>query len=108
MEKFSAYRVEWLDFWWIYCFTQKIFQDPGTGIQVCLTDHFQPITQYIIQQPFLTPVPPIGSDFLAKATLPLRLIFGAVRTALLLLLVPVYIVLVPGLCTIFVSFLKYT
>ncbi|KAF9469103.1 hypothetical protein BDZ94DRAFT_1245371 [Collybia nuda] len=61
------------------------YRDPGTGIQ-----------------PFLTPIPPLGSDFLAKATLPLRLIIGLIRTTLILLLIPIYLVLVPGLCTLLV------
>ncbi|KAG5644075.1 hypothetical protein DXG03_009165 [Asterophora parasitica] len=60
------------------------YRDPGTGIQ-----------------PFLTPVPPLGSDLLAKATLPLRYVIGAVRTALVLVLLVLYVALVPGFCIIF-------
>ncbi|KAF8165440.1 hypothetical protein B0H34DRAFT_689210 [Crassisporium funariophilum] len=52
--------------------------DPGTGIK-----------------PFLTPVPPVGSELLARATLPLRFILGIVRTLLSLVLLSVYLILIP-------------
>ncbi|KAF8076287.1 hypothetical protein FPV67DRAFT_1407725 [Lyophyllum atratum] len=59
------------------------YRDPGTGIQ-----------------PFLTPVPPLGSDLLAKITLPLRYVVGVVRTILVLLLLAIYTILVSGFCII--------
>ncbi|KAF8631614.1 hypothetical protein AX15_002360 [Amanita polypyramis BW_CC] len=57
------------------------YRDPGTGIQ-----------------PFLTPVPP-STEPLANLLLPPRYILAAVRTAFILVLLAIYIVLVPGLCT---------
>lgn len=54
-------------------------------------------------QPFLTPMPPLGSDLLAKATLPLAYVIGFVRTVLVLILLLVYLTLVPGLCLVLVS-----
>ncbi|GLB33708.1 hypothetical protein LshimejAT787_0105920 [Lyophyllum shimeji] len=60
------------------------YRDPGTGIQ-----------------PFLTPVPPTGTDLLAKVTLPLRYVVGVARTTLVLALLLLYAALVPGLCIIF-------
>ncbi|KDR83847.1 hypothetical protein GALMADRAFT_54978 [Galerina marginata CBS 339.88] len=59
------------------------YRDPGTGIQ-----------------PFLTPIPPLGSDLLAKVTLPLRYTLGIVRTTLILFLALVYVTLIEGLCLI--------
>jgi len=60
------------------------YRDPGTGIQ-----------------PFLTPVPPVGSNLLANVTLPLRCILGFVRTVLVFVLLLTYVTLVEGLCLIF-------
>ncbi|KAG5716531.1 hypothetical protein E4T56_gene16317 [Termitomyces sp. T112] len=60
------------------------YRDPGTGIQ-----------------PFLTPVPPLGSDFLAKVTLPIQYTLGIVRTTLVLVLLGLYVTLVSGVCVIF-------
>ncbi|PPQ92351.1 hypothetical protein CVT25_008701 [Psilocybe cyanescens] len=60
------------------------YRDPGTGIQ-----------------PFLTPVPPLGSELLAKLTLPLRYTLAVVRTALVILLASIYVVLVKGLFLLF-------
>ncbi|KAF8913810.1 hypothetical protein CPB84DRAFT_1699095 [Gymnopilus junonius] len=59
------------------------YRDPGTGIQ-----------------PFLTPVPPLGSDILAKATLPVRYVLAIIRTTLILILGLVYVVLVRGFCLV--------
>jgi len=61
------------------------YRDPGTGIQ-----------------PFLTPVPPVGSDLLDKITLPLRFIFGVVRTTLVLVLLVVYVTIVQTLCFVLI------
>ncbi|KAG6902288.1 hypothetical protein C0995_001898 [Termitomyces sp. Mi166 len=58
--------------------------DPGTGIQ-----------------PFLTPVPPLGSDLLAEVTLPLQYAIGTVRTVLVLTLLLLYVALVSGVCALF-------
>ncbi|KAF5322698.1 hypothetical protein D9619_000453 [Psilocybe cf. subviscida] len=52
-------------------------------------------------QPFLTPVPPLGSDLLAKATLPIRYPLAVIRTALVLVLALVYVLLVQGICLVF-------
>ncbi|KAH9482933.1 hypothetical protein JR316_0005033 [Psilocybe cubensis] len=60
------------------------YRDPGTGIQ-----------------PFLTPVPPLGAEFVAKVTLPVRYILAVVRTALVLTLALIYIILVKGLFLVF-------
>lgn len=54
-------------------------------------------------QPFLTPVPPLGSEFIAKLTLPVGIILGAVRVVLILALTLVYITLVRGICLLFVN-----
>lgn len=59
------------------------YRDPGTGIQ-----------------PFLTPVPP-KSDSLGTLLLPLRYIVGVIRTAFVLCLLIIYILLVHGLCACF-------
>lgn len=47
-------------------------------------------------------MPPVGSDLLDTVTLPLRYIFGVVRTALVLLFLVVYVVFVQILCLIFI------
>lgn len=47
-------------------------------------------------------MPPVGSDLLDKVTLPLRFILGAVRTALVLVLVVVYVTIVQPLCFVLV------
>ncbi|THH17955.1 hypothetical protein EW146_g2953 [Bondarzewia mesenterica] len=57
------------------------FRDPGTGIQ-----------------PFLTPVPPSGSNVLAKLALPLGFVLGIFRTAIILILAFLHTVLVQGIC----------
>ncbi|KAJ3511923.1 hypothetical protein NLJ89_g3822 [Agrocybe chaxingu] len=57
------------------------YRDLGTGIQ-----------------PFLTPVPPVGSEFLGKLTLPIRYVLGTIRTASILVLTAVYLVVVRGAC----------
>lgn len=86
----------------------SLLQDPGTGIQVRLLASL--VRQKLVRlsfviQPFLTPVPPVGSELLSNTTLPFRYIIGAVRTAIVLLLLPVYVALVPGLCLILVRLL---
>ncbi|KAF5317914.1 hypothetical protein D9611_014523 [Ephemerocybe angulata] len=53
------------------------YRDAGTGIQ-----------------PFLTPLPPAGSEILVQATLPIRYALAAVRTALLLVLLLAYVLIV--------------
>jgi hypothetical protein len=79
----------------------------GQEYRLILLRFCSAMTYHLIRQPFLTPVPPLGSDLLAKVTLPLRLIIGLVRTTFMLLLVPIYLVLVPGLCIVFVRFLHF-
>ncbi|TCD67686.1 hypothetical protein EIP91_012052 [Steccherinum ochraceum] len=59
------------------------YRDPGTGIQ-----------------PFLTPLPPAGSDIFATALLPFGYILGVARTALIVVLGLVYAILVGGVCTL--------
>ncbi|KAK0206508.1 hypothetical protein DFS33DRAFT_1315102 [Desarmillaria ectypa] len=63
------------------------YRDPGTGIQ-----------------PFLAPVaPPSPSgDVLAKIFLPIRYLIGAVRILLVLLVLGLYLILVKGVCFIFI------
>ncbi|KAJ7781341.1 hypothetical protein B0H16DRAFT_1658949 [Mycena metata] len=60
------------------------YRDPGTGVQ-----------------PFLPLVPP-PSDLLAKLSVPLALLVGVVRTALVLVLLLVYLILVRGVSIIFI------
>jgi hypothetical protein len=57
----------------------------------------------MLQQPFLTPVPPIGSGLLVKIALPFRYIIGVLRTVLILALSLIYVVLVRGVCLALVS-----
>ncbi|KAH9045596.1 hypothetical protein EDB85DRAFT_1907523 [Lactarius pseudohatsudake] len=61
------------------------FRDPGTGIQ-----------------PFLTPVPPLGSSTPLKIALPFLYVAGAVRTALVVAVAALYGVLVSGACTLLI------
>ncbi|KAJ7499014.1 hypothetical protein FB451DRAFT_1203959 [Mycena latifolia] len=60
------------------------FRDPGTGVQ-----------------PFLPLVPP-PPNFLTKLAVPLALLVGVVRTALVLVILVVHLVLVGGLSVIFI------
>ncbi|THH33586.1 hypothetical protein EUX98_g559 [Antrodiella citrinella] len=60
------------------------YRDPGTGIQ-----------------PFLTPLPPAGSELLATILLPVGYVVGVIRTALIVALGVIYVVLVSGVCTVF-------
>ncbi|KAL0949722.1 hypothetical protein HGRIS_009762 [Hohenbuehelia grisea] len=60
------------------------YRDPGTGIQ-----------------PFLNPVPPIGSDALATVALPFGYALAVIRTVLVVALSLLYVVLVNGLCLVF-------
>ncbi|KAI9000919.1 hypothetical protein BD414DRAFT_473089 [Trametes punicea] len=60
------------------------FRDPGTGIQ-----------------PFLRPIPPSGSEWLAAAVSPIGYALGAVKTVLVLALALLYVVLVQGVCLLF-------
>ncbi|KAN0127465.1 hypothetical protein V8E53_014677 [Lactarius tabidus] len=59
------------------------FRDPGTGIQ-----------------PYLTPVPPVGSSSPLQIALPFLYVVGAVRTALVAAIAALYVVLVSGACTL--------
>ncbi|CAL1701382.1 unnamed protein product [Somion occarium] len=59
------------------------FRDPGTGIQ-----------------PFLTPVPPVGSNILANVLLPFGYVVGILRITLILALAAIYAILVQGVCLI--------
>lgn len=54
-------------------------------------------------KPFLTPVPPLGSDATTKVLLPFAYIIGIVRTALILVLALAYVVLVHGVCLVLVG-----
>ena len=54
-------------------------------------------------QPFLTPVPPLGSEIISKVTLPLRLLSGIIRATLVLALSLLYVLIVRGVCLVFVS-----
>ena len=56
-----------------------------------------------VLQPFLTPVPPLTSNNLTTLAAPLAYALGAVRFVLVLVLVLVHVVLVDGLCLVFVS-----
>ncbi|EPQ59288.1 hypothetical protein GLOTRDRAFT_70590 [Gloeophyllum trabeum ATCC 11539] len=59
------------------------FRDPGTGIQ-----------------PFLTPVPPLGSDSYGWYLFPFQYLLGVVRFILVVLLTLLYLALVQVLCLI--------
>ena len=62
-----------------------------------------PTSQPSVLQPFLIPVPPVGSNLLPNVTLPLRYILGFVRTICVLVVLLVYLALVEGFCFIFVK-----
>ena len=55
-------------------------------------------------QPFLTPVPPNGSDVLATMLLPFGYVIGVIRTLVIILLALLYALLVHGLCLLLVGF----
>jgi hypothetical protein len=57
----------------------------------------------ILPQPFLTPVPPIESEVLAKIALPFGYIIGSLRTVLILALGLAYVALVRGVCLALVN-----
>jgi len=59
------------------------FRDPGTGIQ-----------------PFLTPVPPLGSNTFSRIALPLSYTLGIVRTALIIVIAALYVVFISGVCAV--------
>ncbi|KAH9966132.1 hypothetical protein BC827DRAFT_1125793 [Russula dissimulans] len=59
------------------------FRDPGTGIQ-----------------PFLTPVPPLGSNTFSRIALPLSYALGVVRMALIIVIAALYVVFVSGVCAV--------
>ncbi|KAH9977975.1 hypothetical protein BGW80DRAFT_1165715 [Lactifluus volemus] len=59
------------------------FRDPGTGIQ-----------------PFLTPVPPLEANAVARIAYPLLYALAVVRTVLIAALAALYLVLVSGACTL--------
>ncbi|KZT24445.1 hypothetical protein NEOLEDRAFT_1206595 [Neolentinus lepideus HHB14362 ss-1] len=61
------------------------FRDPGTGIQ-----------------PFLAPVPPLGSDTYGKYLKPLQYVIGLLKFVLAILLFAVYFILVHIICLILV------
>jgi hypothetical protein len=58
----------------------------------------------IIPQPFLTPVPPIGSEILAKIAFPFGYIIGSLRTVLILALGLAYVALVQCVCLALVKY----
>lgn len=51
-------------------------------------------------QPFLTPVPPVGSDALASVLLPFGYAAAAARTAAIAILTLLYVLLVQGILVI--------
>ncbi|OBZ76740.1 hypothetical protein A0H81_04005 [Grifola frondosa] len=53
-------------------------------------------------QPFLKPVPPLGSDVLASIVRPFGYLVGAVRTLLVVVLALVYLLLVEGACLLLI------
>jgi hypothetical protein len=58
----------------------------------------------VLVQPFLTPVPPLGSEsVLAKALLPIGYVVGAIRIAVLLAIALLYAILVVPLNLLLVS-----
>jgi hypothetical protein len=58
----------------------------------------------MLVQPFLTPVPPLGSEsVLAKLLLPIGYVVGAIRTVVLLAIVLLYAILVIPLNLLLVS-----
>jgi len=59
------------------------FRDPGTGIQ-----------------PFLIPVPPLGSATVARIISPFSFVLGVIRTTVIVAIAAVYLVFVSGFCTI--------
>jgi hypothetical protein len=74
------------------------------------------VTAYLIifiyldcrRQPFLTPVPPLGTEsVLTKILLPLRYILAIIRTSLVLLLALVYVISVRVVCLVLVKLYIY-
>ncbi|GBE79578.1 hypothetical protein SCP_0207780 [Sparassis crispa] len=61
------------------------FRDPGTGIQ-----------------PFLKPVPPLGSETLAYLALPFGYVVGAIRLSLIVVLGLLYALVVRGFCPVLI------
>ncbi|KAI0307344.1 hypothetical protein B0F90DRAFT_1814108 [Multifurca ochricompacta] len=59
------------------------FRDPGTGIQ-----------------PFLTPVPLLGSSAVARIAIPLSYTLATIRTVLIMIIATFYLVFVSGACTV--------
>ena len=57
----------------------------------------------MLPQPFLTPVPPIGLEVLAKLVLPFGYVIGLFRTVLVLALGLTYVALALGVCLALVS-----
>ena len=55
-----------------------------------------------VRQPFLTPIPPLGSDTVAQITLPLSYALAVTRTVVIVAIAAVYFVFVSGLCTVLV------
>jgi len=53
-------------------------------------------------------VPPLGSEFLARVTLPVRYALGFIRTVLILLITLVYVLVVRGVCLVLVKSLTYS
>ena len=104
MEKYSAFRVRPLSL-----ALERVLMAFGTGSWhgypgSSLADHriTNPGLTFAFK-PFLTPVPPLGSDATAKVLLPFAYIIGIVRTALVLVLALAYAVLVHGVCLVLVG-----
>jgi len=53
-----------------------------------------------LSKPFLTPLPPAGSNILATVLLPFGYAIGVLRTAVILALGVGYVMLVSGACTV--------
>jgi len=102
MEKFSAYRVR-LTFSYLHGILKCCLgpRDRHSGPFTVLYSRCQ-LTSRFVFQPFLTPVPPLSNDVLAKALLPFRYLLGVARTLLVLGLALIYLVLVQGICLVFV------
>jgi len=101
MEKFSAYRVGATSLPPIYADLQfSRTQEPEYRCILHSTGIF-PRWHWNFQ-PFLTPVPPVGSEFLSRVTLPIRYSLGFIRTILILFIALVYVLLVPGVCLVLV------
>lgn len=102
MEKFSAYRVGATSLPPIHADLDVNRTREPEYRCLCNSTHIIPRWHWKFQ-PFLTPVPPVGSEFLTRVTLPVRYTLGFIRTALILFLALVYVLLVRGVCFVLVK-----